>query len=394
MGRRRIAGVKLPEGVEKVRAKGRTYYYWNPGRGTGREGVRARLPDAQRHPVAFLKEIERLRSGGETIAYPARSVGMLVERYVDSLEFKNLSESTQASYGIHLRRFKENWGMLQADSLGTEGVLATRNALEATPGMANHMLSCGRTLWGWGILRDYAKQNPFQYVPELPVPDRGHVPWPGFIVDAFRDSAPPDLVRMMRLGIMTCQRESDLIRMGPEHHEELGIWCRPTKTRKKRKAFCIPLTREDAALLRRWAETPITFTNSRWLKPIERHRADLYLYSPKGAPYTTTSLRARYHRWLRTDAGKELCRLWQEWLAEQIRKYEWEIDPEDVQSPTIHGLRGTGILVRFVSGLSVDQIANEVGMSKQMVDRYMRFRDQVAIAAAGRARLKLVKKGA
>jgi len=51
--------------------------------------------------------------------------------------------------------------MLQADSLGTEGVLATRNALEATPGMANHMLSCGRTLWGWGILRDYAKQNPF-----------------------------------------------------------------------------------------------------------------------------------------------------------------------------------------------------------------------------------------
>jgi hypothetical protein len=32
--------------------------------------------------------------------------------------------------------------------------------------------------------------------------------------------------------------------------------------------------------LDRWAETPVTFTNSRSLKPIERFRKDLYLYSP------------------------------------------------------------------------------------------------------------------
>jgi hypothetical protein len=31
-------------------------------------------------------------------------------------------------------------------------------------------------------------------------------------------------------------------------------------------------------------------------------------------------------------------------------------------------------------------------MSRQMVERYMRFRDQVEVAAAGRARLKLIKK--
>ena len=93
-----------------------------------------------------------------------------------------------------------------------------------------------------------------------------------------------------------------------------------------------------------------------------------------------------------TPKGKELCLLWQKWLAEQVRKYEWDIDPEESGNPTIHGLRGTGILVRRLAGHDIDQIGNDIGMSRQMVERYMRFRDQVEVAAAGRARLKLIKK--
>jgi hypothetical protein len=43
--------VTLPEGVEKkvVRkpsGKNYTYYYWNPGRNTDREGERIKLPNA------------------------------------------------------------------------------------------------------------------------------------------------------------------------------------------------------------------------------------------------------------------------------------------------------------------------------------------------------------
>jgi hypothetical protein len=43
------------------------------------------------------------------------------------------------------------------------------------------------------------------------------------------------------------------------------------------------------------------------------------------------------------------------------------------------------------AGYDVEQIANDVGMSRQMVERYMRFRDQMEVGAAGRARLKLVE---
>ena len=162
--------------------------------------------------------------------------------------------------------------------------------------MANHMLSCGRTLWNWAIPLDMAENNPFERVKPFEVLDRGHVPWPQWVIDYVIAHASPDLVRLTRLGIMTCQRESDLIRMGPEHRERNGIWCRPKKTCRRRRAFHIPLQTADAFELDRWAKTPITFTNTRWKAPIQRHRDDLYLYSPRAAPYTETSIRARYHR--------------------------------------------------------------------------------------------------
>lgn len=90
---------------------------------------------------------------------------------------------------------------------------------------------------------------------------------------------------MMRLGIMTCQRGSDMVKMGPEHRDGHGLWSRPKKTKKQRRAFMIPLATADALELDRWAETPVTFTNSRRKQPIQRFREDLYLYSPKGAQY-------------------------------------------------------------------------------------------------------------
>ena len=61
-------------------------------------------------------------------------------------------------------------------------------------------------------------------------------------------------------------------------------------------------------------------------------------------------------------------------------------------APTIHGLRGTGILARSEEGYEVDQIANDIGMSRQNVEHYMRFRDQMKVGADGQKRLRLVNK--
>jgi hypothetical protein len=44
-------------------------------------------------------------------------------------------------------------------------------------------------------------------------------------------------------------------------------------------------------------------------------------------------------------------------VGAQVKKYDWDIDPDDADHPTIHGLRGTGILARAEQGYEVDQIA-------------------------------------
>jgi hypothetical protein len=45
---------------------------------------------------------------------------------------------------------------------------------------------------------------------------------------------------------------------------------------------------------------------------------------------------------------------------------------------------------RAEQGYEVDQIANDIGMSRQNVEHYMRFKDQMKVAADGQKRLRLV----
>ena len=403
MGRRRTRNLALPDGVHPVRSKGRVYYYYQPGRGTPRAAKPVRIfgdpnvsvgtPENER----FWRELNHIVS--QTIVYPSGSIKTLVDQYREDDAFKRLSPRTQKVYSLHLNRLaKPNvWGILPAKRLTAAAVKTARDELGATPGMANQMLSVARTLYAWAIPFGLVHANPFENVGPLVIPDRGHVPWPQWALELVLASVPEDLRRMVRLGLMTCQRESDLIRMGPMHRESLegrgsGIWCRPKKTRRRRRSVFIPLRTADAFELDRWAETPISFQNPRWKAPIERHNSETYLYSPRGAAYTETSLRARWHRWLNTTAGKALCAKWKEWLRQQIVRYEWELDAEDAKGPTIHGLRGTGVLLRWSEGYGVDQISNDIGMSRQTVDHYMRFRDQMGVAADGQKRLSLVKK--
>jgi hypothetical protein len=49
-----------------------------------------------------------------------------------------------------------------------------------------------------------------------------------------------------------------------------------------------------------------------------------------------------------------------------------------------------GILARAAQGYNVDQIANDIGMSGQNVQHYMRFKDQMKVGADGQKRLLLV----
>ena len=199
----------LPEGVERVEVRKKsgkvyTYYYWNPGRGTAREGERIKLPNADTSPKAFWAEVERRQSSAPT-AYPTGSIGDIIARYRGSDEFTRLAEGTQRNYSVHMRRFEahDTWGVVPVRDLLPLAVQAARDAMKETPVMANQMLSVGRTIWDWCIPLALAVINPFDKVKDFDIPDRGHVPWPAWVIEYVRANAWPDLVRMERLGIMT-----------------------------------------------------------------------------------------------------------------------------------------------------------------------------------------------
>lgn len=386
--------VDLPREVHVVHnAKtGKAYYYWAPARGTGRAGERTALP-SDPSSKEFWARIDELR-GGHTA--PLGSVAALVQAYRTSQEFMATAASTQNSYEVSLRRFesKDTWGLFQAKDLSPMAVVAARDALSATPYMANQMLAVGRALWDWGIplgILGRVAVNPFEKVKDLPTPDRGHIPWPVWTQEAVIAAAPQDIVRFVILGLMTGQRESDLIRFGPDHRERTGLWCRPQKTNRVRRAFYIPISTTDALELDRWAKTPIVFDNPRWKAPIAKHNPDLYIYTPRGNAYTTMAIRSRWHRWLVTAEGKALCDQWRAWLTIQVKRYGWDIEPDEVKGPTLHGLRGATVVSRRQQGYEAQSISNDIGMSIQMVMHYTRFMDQMEAAEANRRRFEVIR---
>jgi hypothetical protein len=188
------------------------------------EGVAGGLLVHQLRQRSRTRQVERRRNSTPT-SYPAGSIGDLITGYRASDEFKRLSEGTQSNYEVHMRRFEahDTWGMVAVRDLAPITVQTARDAMKETAVMANQMLSVGRTIWDWAIPLDLAKFNPFDKVRDFDIPDRGHVPWPSWVIDHVRTHAWPDLVRMMRLGVITCQRGSNLIRMGPEHRDRNGV---------------------------------------------------------------------------------------------------------------------------------------------------------------------------
>jgi hypothetical protein len=82
MGRRRTKSLGLPKGVHQVRSKGRTYYYYRPGRGTSRATKPIKIfgdpvasigtPDNER----FWRELNHIVS--QTVVFPSGSVRLLL----------------------------------------------------------------------------------------------------------------------------------------------------------------------------------------------------------------------------------------------------------------------------------------------------------------------------
>lgn len=378
MARKRTSAVDLPADVHAVKAKGHTYFYFQRNRGSRNPGERIALGKDLTDPEFWARYREA--AGIIPDSEKTGTIAGMIAAWKASPEWQTYSEATQRDYAFYAEKIALAWGSGQAKAIKPKHALLLRDKFAGSPGSANHMVVVGKTLWKWAIPREYADENPFREIAQLDVEDDGHWPWPQWAIDYVYANAYPDLVRFVYLAIQTGQRESDVVRFGPSAMDGGGLWVRPRKTRKKRKAFWVPLLNEAKAKIQAWAATPVVFVLPRRKAPLSVGPCDTYVFSPTGASYSTEGLRSRWNRWLATAEGKAFIAKWDAWeRAQRLRDGE-DVPADAVLRPTIHGLRSTAVVTRRLAGYKDEDIANDIGMSLQMVRRYSRFIDQRAAA--------------
>lgn len=328
--------IELPRGVHRVKARGRDYFYFQPGRGTPNAGARIRLPDDPRSPE-FWTAVRQL----EGIAERTDTIGALIDAYIASWPSarKKITPATQAQYRRYLQVVRELWGSLPAEDLRPAHVEELMVKIGATkPGRANNILYALRSMCSWargpvGLLHS----DPVHGVKTFE-PKGGHEPW----TDDQLAFAEKNLTGMLRraffLARYTGQRASDIIRMGWTDVDGDTISLRQKKTGVR--PVC-PIFPELEAEMATWEKRPGPF--------------------------------------LLQDSGKNIGK---PVSANQLWKVfdDYRDKHEELDGVVWHGLRANAVIRLRRAGYTGQQISDTIGMSVEMVERYSRHQDRVATA--------------
>lgn len=197
-------------GVNKVRAKGRIYYYH---RKSGR-----RLPDDPRSP-AFKDALDRLEAARPAIsAGKTGTLGALIAAYRRSPEYARLADRTRHDYSLVFNYLQPLDGMpiIQLDSAAIIGIRDMAFAKKKRR-FANHVLQVLGTLFAWGRPRKLGpKVNPAHGLPKIPRPrdlPRSNRPWSEAETDVVLTTAHGGLRVAIALAVYAGMRGGDIARV-------------------------------------------------------------------------------------------------------------------------------------------------------------------------------------
>lgn len=342
-GRPRTTGANLPKNVHAVRRGGKTYYYYHPGR-SGKSAIKAVPLGTDSESPEFWHAIRRL-SNAERASVRTDTFSALIVAYKSSPEWTRLRKDTKKNYNTIINGLLRVFSDISVKDISRRDVMEMRDAMSETLSMANNAVSVLKTLLSWAMSRDWCDANVARDIPRLKAEEEtGHIPWPEDVYAYVMSRAPEPLQRMAYLGRATGQRISDLVRICPEMLASDGIYTRISKRRDKR--HFVPLLAGQMAEIRSWIR-PESATDM----PFLQNRI--------GKPASRDSISKHWHEWVRENPfmqGKAI---------------------------TIHGLKVTAVCDRF-GRVTEGQIAKEIGMSVEMVQRYTRFIDAEAAARSSR----------
>jgi integrase len=268
------------------------------------------------------------------------SFAAVIRAYLTSPKFDALAKSTRVGYQhlLGLAGRPDTLGALPVEAIRPALVQAFLDGLADRPATQRYALTALKAVEKWAIVRDLLP-HPITTGAEAPGGTGGYEPWTDEQVGLAERHSRPHLSRVITMASNTGQRGSDLVKMRWSDIEEYdgrpGINVTQQKTGL---VIWVPFTQELIRAIASWERRP-TFI----------------LLKEDGLPFTRQQL---------SD----------QWLRE--RNARPPLAPLRDAGLVLHGLRATAVVRLRRAGASTGQIADMVGMSEQMVNRYCRFSKQ------------------
>lgn len=341
----------LPQGVHAVPAAGgRTYYYWQPGRGTARARERISLGSDARSPEFWRKLNELIGAppvgllSGSWAALDRKWRGDPKNGAKPSREWEALSQGTRDLYAVRMRQIVARWGSLPVSGTNLDGVVALRDTLSGAVA-ANQLVKVIRIAMKFGRPHGFPSSDPTAGLEALAIGEvGGATPWPEWAYQIVRAEAPVFLQRAAFLGRATGQRRSDLVRVGKRNRRNDGIDFNIQKRRNK--PHFVPLLPGELAEIDGWAALDI----------------GPYIVDARGKPMTGDAV---------ANQLKVFCK-------SHPRLKDAEV--------FMHGLRALAVCDRRIAGMTHQEISGQLCMSSGMVMQYSKAIDTEVLGRAANAR--------
>ncbi|MEM7746625.1 MAG: tyrosine-type recombinase/integrase [Pseudomonadota bacterium] len=331
----RKLSIPLPHHVNRVVSRGKSYYYFQMGRGTGFAGERIRLFGEPTEPE-WWDQYRRAAGQPEPNRNP-NSFDSLIDEWQGSPAWYAIGAKTQTEWTRYCDRIRVMWGPLEVRGLAPKDVANLRD--EWSGHSANNMLRCLSSMLRWSVEKGYRDDNPCREVTPLPKGE-AYSAWPWYVIENARESLRPNLWWAVAIATYTGQRQADVLAL---RWDAICDGLITLKQRKTKKQLTIPVHRDLQSVL----------------DGIPR-RAVTVLTNNGGLPWTESGFRATWRK--RQPAMAKEAGL------------------------VFHGLRKTAVVTLLEVGCTDAEVAAITGQSREMIEHYAKQVNQRRLAKSAIAR--------
>lgn len=318
------------DGVHKVTAKGKVYYYAWRGKGAPRLKGEPGSPEF----IASLQEAQAGRKTGDRTRISGLCAMFRASDAWKGQGPKPISKKTKASWTTWLDRIQDHFGKLSIPQFDRPQmrprIIKWRNGYSATPRAADMGVQVLSRLLSFAMEEGLLMNNLCAGIPSIYASNRSGLIWEEehfakLAAPAAKNG--PEITEAAGLASLTGLRQSILLRLGPAHRKPHSLEIRSNKGRhgKPGKVVIIPLYAELRDFLDALPE---------------RKDAMTYLVNSAGLPW-------------RTGFGSS-------W-----RKARERAGIEDLH---FHDLRGTAATKFYLAGMTPREIAEIMGWSEEYVE--------------------------